>query len=64
MSVIHYTNFSMDFVDLKMKPTVVRIRAKSWYPSPEDVLKVNVDGSTHGNPGKSGMRGVIRNFRR
>ncbi|KAK2370222.1 TMV resistance protein N [Trifolium repens] len=32
-----------------------------WHPPPENVIKVNVDGSSIGNPGLSGFSGLLRN---
>lgn len=34
----------------------------SWSPSKENNIKVNVDGSSIGNPGRSGLKGLIRNM--
>jgi ribonuclease HI len=33
----------------------------SWHPPPKNVIKVNVDGSSIGNPGPSGFGGLLRN---
>jgi len=32
-----------------------------WYPPPEGCIKVNVDGSSFGNPGNAGFGGLLRN---
>lgn len=32
----------------------------SWYPSKKDVTVLNVDGSSLGNPGRSGFGGLLR----
>lgn len=32
----------------------------AWHPPPDTAVKVNVDGSSFGNPGQSGFGGVIR----
>lgn len=32
-----------------------------WFPPQENVFKLNVDGSSSGNPGKSGFGGLLRN---
>jgi ribonuclease HI len=36
-------------------------RLVSWHPPPENVIKINVDGSSIGNPGPSGFGGLLRN---
>lgn len=52
----------MCLLKLKSKPT--RLRGNEWTPPPAGLLKFNVDGSSHGTPGKSGVGGIIRNERR
>jgi hypothetical protein len=34
-----------------------------WHPPPEGYIKVNVDGSSFGNPGNAGFGGLLRNDR-
>jgi hypothetical protein len=36
-------------------------RLVSWHPPLDNVIKVNVDGSSIGNPSRSGFRGLLRN---
>jgi ribonuclease HI len=38
-------------------------RQVRWNPPPEDFIKINVDGSTFGNPGNAGFGGLLRNNR-
>jgi ribonuclease HI len=35
-------------------------RRGSWMPPPKDILKINTDGSSRGNPGPVGIGGVGR----
>jgi hypothetical protein len=37
------------------------VRHVCWYPPPEGYIKVNVDGSSFGNPGNAGFGGLLRN---
>ena len=38
-------------------------RQVRWNPPPEDFIKINVDGSSFGNPGNAGFGGLLRNNR-
>ncbi|KAK1584045.1 hypothetical protein Q3G72_029398 [Acer saccharum] len=52
-------NLKLGCVDLKR---VNRKKASfGWKPPPEGFLKFNVDGSSRGNPGPSGIGGILRN---
>ncbi|KAK1583559.1 hypothetical protein Q3G72_024995 [Acer saccharum] len=52
-------NLKLGCVDLKK---VNRKKASfGWKPPPEGFLKFNVDGSSRGNPGPSGIGGILRN---
>lgn len=37
------------------------IREVKWNPPPENYIKLNVDGSSFGNPGRSSFGGIFRN---
>lgn len=41
-----------------------KVRSKIWYPPPEGLLKFNVDGSSLGNHGLSGVGGILRDSSR
>lgn len=56
-----FSEFSTNLEELRVTKTMVWVRSKTWYAPPEGILKFNVDGSSFWNPGKSGIRGVIRN---
>lgn len=42
-------------------PVTKGTRQVTWSSPPPDFVKINVDGSSLGNPGRSGFGGVIRN---
>ena len=37
-------------------------RVGRWQPPPDAILKINIDGSSHGNPGKAGVGGIVRDM--
>lgn len=36
-------------------------RMVKWHPPPPNSIKINVDGSSYGNPGRAGFGGLLRN---
>lgn len=57
-------DFLQKFGDVKLKSVKARNRQNEWAPPRGGVLKFNVDGSTLGAPGRSGVGGLLRNSRR
>ncbi|WMV30190.1 hypothetical protein MTR67_023575 [Solanum verrucosum] len=41
----------------------IRIWQISWEKPPQNILKLNTDGSAHNNPGKIGGEGILRDHR-
>lgn len=58
------TDFTLNFVDLRVNKTRTSVRSKTWNPPPEGSLKFNVNGSSIGNPSKSCIGGVLRDSTR
>lgn len=58
------TDFLLNFSAISLRPIFNSPRSAIWFPPPENVLKFNVDGSSLGNPGVSGVGGVLRNSSR
>lgn len=44
------------------KPQRRNVREGRWFPPPMDTVKLNVDGSSRGNPRLSGIGGVLWNY--
>ncbi|XP_057444743.1 uncharacterized protein LOC130736986 [Lotus japonicus] len=59
-SAVHFAQ-GPQFVYLP-KPVKTRIQ-QQWKPPAEPILKLNVDSSSLGTPGRSGVGGVLRNHR-
>lgn len=57
-------DFSCNFADLRVNKSLIRVRPKIWFPPPTGLIKFNVDGSSQGNPGKSGIGGILRDLSR
>lgn len=55
--------FSRNFCSIKLQKQAARQRVAVWTPPIMGVLKFNVDGASKGNPGPSGMGGVLRDYR-
>lgn len=55
------TQFLTNFSDLRIAKKVSPQRSVAWSPPSPGFLKFNVDGASQGNPGPSGIGGVIRN---
>lgn len=54
-------DFAQFFGEIKTHQSSPRIRSSEWSPPPPDLVKFNVDGFSLGNPGSSGVGGVLRN---
>lgn len=53
-------DFAIQFEHIHIKRQSVKVRIGDWIPPPEGFLKFNVDGSSKGNPGASGIGGLLR----
>lgn len=54
-------DIAQHFGDIRIKPPSPKIRSSIWNAPELSLLKVNVDGSSKGNPRPSGADKVIRN---
>ncbi|XP_057432300.1 uncharacterized protein LOC130725057 [Lotus japonicus] len=52
--------FNANFCNIRMKMSAVSVRTTTWQPPTLGTLKFNVDGASQGNPGPSGLGGVLR----
>lgn len=58
------SDFLLNFVEIRLKPPKIRSRSNHWTPPPAGSLKFNVDGSSHGMPGRSGIGGILKDSER
>ena len=55
-----YGQFSNNFCLIKVKKKGLNQGRVIWSPPPSGCFKFNVDGASKGNPGLSGVGGILR----